>query len=179
MGNAKKPNTIRTKLLIVFGIGVFSLTACLSHKNGPSDTHKPELFITYLFTAETIFEKIEINQNRLSYTYFEDSNNKCSRWFYQYPCWTEKDLKKKEAILANSDINDLISLILQTKFMELANIYSNAPPEQRSYPYIVKVKLQEMTREVIYQSFKNDQSMPEAMEKLIEMLYKLVKREFK
>jgi len=156
------------------GLALFFLTACLSQQNGSSTT-QPELSITYRFTAETVFEKIEINQNKLTYTYFEDIANKCAQWYYQYPCWTEKDLQTKEATLSTSDINDLIKFILQIKFIELANSYGNAPPEQRYYPYILKVKLKDIEKEVIYQSFPTAQPMPEAMEKLIEVLHELVK----
>jgi hypothetical protein len=182
MGNSKQPNikpkcicrTMGAKLLIIVSIGVFFLTACLPQK-AISPTPQPELSIVYLFTAETTFDKIEVKQGKLSYTYFEDVNNKCAQWIYQSPCWTEQDLQAKEASLSNSDINDLITLVLQTKFMELANSYGNAPPGQRYYPYSLKVKLGEVEKEVIYQSFPDAQPMPEAMEKLIDRLHELVK----
>lgn len=165
------------KLLVILYIAVFLFSAC-TPQQPPSPISQPGVSITYLFTAEAAFDKIEVNQGKLSYTYFDDVNDKCAQWVNQKPCWTEQDLRTKEADLLEGDINGLITLIRQTKFMEQTDSYGGASSEQRAYPHHLKVKLGEVEKEVVYQSFPAAQPMPEAMKKLIDRLHALVNEKF-
>jgi hypothetical protein len=161
-------------LLALFSLSISFLPAC-SLQPSPSPTPQPSLFITYLFTAEATYDKIEVNQDKLSYTYFEDLEGRCARWVEQGPCWTQQDLKTIEAHLSASDLGDLITIIQDVKFMQLSNSYGGAASGQRFYPYTLRVKLGAVEKEVVYQSFPDGQPMPQEMKRLIDKLHELVK----
>ena len=156
-------------------VGLLALEGCAA-PTPPTAT--PPLAIVYHFTAETTYENIEINQNKLTYTFFADTENKCAHWVAQNPCWTENDLQTKETNLTESEINALASLIRQTDFMKLGNTYGGAPEGERYYAYTLKVKLGDEAKEVVYQSFPGAGSKPEAFEKLEHHLHELIQAKF-
>ena len=162
------------RLLVIAGSGVF-LAMC-SSQPPIMPTPQPALTITYLFTTEATYTRIEVNQDTLSYTFFDDENNACAQWIRQEPCWTQHDLKTEQVSLSESDIQALVALIQQETFMELSATCGNAPPGQRYYPYRLEVKLGETEKEVVYQSFPEAPPMPDAMAKIIEKLEELAEQ---
>ncbi len=58
------------------------------------------LAVTYFFSAETVYEKIEIQDRRLIYTTFDDKEQRCAQSIVQAPCWREEDLTTREALLS-------------------------------------------------------------------------------
>jgi hypothetical protein len=177
MESKRRCSATTAKLLIVIGSGIF-FTACSSPQS-ISPTHQPTLTVTYIFTTEATFTGIEVSQDTLSYTFFDDEPNKCVQWVRQEPCWTQQDLKTENAALSPGDIQTLLALIQQVGFMELSDTYGNAPPGQRYYPYTLEVTLGEAKKEVIYQSFPEAPPMPEAMAKIIDRLERLVKEKIR
>ncbi len=161
----------------VFVISLLALMAC-SRPTSTSETIQSPLLIEYFFTAETTYDKAEINQTRLIYTYFEDAENRCAQWIAQEPCWTEKDLKIKEADLTDKEMSDLIGLIHQTGFMQLEKTYGGASNTQRFYPYRLMVQLGTEKREVVYQSYPGSAPVPEAFQRLADRLHELIAKKF-
>lgn len=161
--------------IVVLFTSILVLSGCLQWETSPEP---PAFCLHFLFTAETTYESIEIDNSRLVYTFFEDVENKCAHWLYQSPCWTEADLKTRETSLSEGEINDLIDLIRQTSFMKLDNTYGGVSQGQRYYTYNLTVHLAEEKKEVIYQSFPGADPMPEAFKRLIDKLHELVKEKF-
>ena len=128
---------------------------------------------SYLYTAEATYQEININQSKLTYTYFEDTNNKCVNWVQQSPCWGKKDLITKEITLSEKEVSDLANLVKQTGFMDLNNTYGGADEYQRYYPYKLSISLRGKTKEVIYQSFPEASPMPEAFQELKNQIFNL------
>ncbi|MCS6909698.1 MAG: hypothetical protein NZM11_03905 [Anaerolineales bacterium] len=166
----------RIEPIVILLIGVLLLPGCLQQRVSPES---PQPFsLSYLFTAETTYEKIEINRSRLIYTFFEDVDNKCTQWIGQSPCWTEADLKTKETGLSETEISDLIALLNQTGFWKLEATYGDASAGQRYYPYRLLVVLGENKKEVSYQSYPGASPMPEALKVIVDKLYELVRTKF-
>jgi len=134
-----------------------------------------QLYMGYHFTAEAIYQNIEINQSKLIYTYFpeEVAKEKCAKWIKQVPCWAGEDLTTKETTLSEEEINELVSLIYQTNFMKLENTYGGATHGQKYYPERLSVRIGEKEKEVIYQSSWAS-PMPEAFKKVKDKLFELV-----
>ncbi len=158
-------------------VSLLLLASCLPQFGRPQTTPS-SLTIEYLFTAETTYEKIQVSQTRLVYTYFEDRNNKCAEWIAQSPCWADEDLKTQEADLTEEEVGDLIDLIRQTNFMQLKDIYGGAAEGQRYYAYTLMVQLGGKQKEVLYQSFPENEPRPEGFQRLSDRLHELVHQKF-
>lgn len=163
------------KCRMILLAGLLGLMGCASPN---SSTATLPLSIVYHFTAETAYENIEINQDRLMYTFFEDTENRCANWVAQNPCWTENDLQTKETNLLASEINALADLIRQTNFMNLGDTSGGASEGQRYYAYTLKVQLADEEKEVVYQSFPDAAPRPEAFKKLEARLHELIGEKF-
>jgi hypothetical protein len=163
--------------LTALAVGLLIIAGC-SHQTGVPEVTQVPLRIEYFFTAEATYNKIEIDQNRLIYIYFDDAENRCAQWVAQEPCWTEDDLKTKEADLTDKEINDLIGLVRQTGFMQLEKTYGGASELQRFYPYYLKVQLGNEKKEVVYQSYPGSTPVPEAFQRLADRLHELVTEKF-
>lgn len=163
--------------IIVFSVSLLIIAGC-SPQTSTSEATQGPLLIEYLFTAEATYDKIEIDQSRLIYTYFEDTENRCAQWIAQEPCWTEKDLKTRETNLTDREINDLIELIHQTGFLQLDKSYGGASERQRFYPYSLMVQLGNEKKEVTYQSYPGSTPAPEAFQILANKLHELIRKSF-
>ncbi|PKP57608.1 hypothetical protein CVT91_10210, partial [Candidatus Atribacteria bacterium HGW-Atribacteria-1] len=136
-------------ILIVAVIGIVLLSGCIEEKP------KEEFFASYNYGAECAYEKIEVNQSKLIYTYFEDVNDKCAIWTHQVPCWKEEDLKTKEVTLSEEEIDDLID---ESLF----------------------VKIKEKEKKVIYFTCASGgiYSMPDVFKKVKDKLFEIVDKKF-
>jgi hypothetical protein len=130
--------------------------------------------VTYLFSAETAYERIEINQWRLAYTTFEDVDDRCAQWIEQSPCWSQADLRTREAPLSDGELRDLTDFIDQAGFLGLEDTYGGAQPGQRYYPHRLSVVMGATGREVVYQSYPGAPPMPDAFKAVMDRLYELV-----
>lgn len=170
-----KPEPLRMLFsrLAVFVVSFLSLAGC-SNRTSNSETVQALLHIEYFFATEAAYDRIEIDQNRLTHTYFEDVENRCTQWIAQEPCWAEKDLRTKETDLTDQEISDLIDTIYQTGFMQLEKTYGEAPEPQRFYPYYLKVQLGDDVKEVTYQSYPGSAPIHEGFQSLAAKLHELV-----
>lgn len=153
-------------------------TQIFGYLKGTQTKLPSEFSISYYFSAELIYKKIEISQLQFSYTYFEDRDGKCETWFRQEPCWGAEDLRTRKAILSEGEANGLLSLIKQTGFMKLETTYGGAGEHQRYYPHKISVKIGEDEKRVSYQSFPGASAMPEAFKKVKDKLFELVRKKF-
>ncbi|MEW6379600.1 MAG: dockerin type I domain-containing protein [bacterium] len=148
------------------------------------EIEEEQLSVTYGFTAEATYVNIRIDQAKLVYTYFEDTDQKCRYWVAQSPCWTQQDLTTMETPLSKDEVNGLIGLIYQTRFVDLEDTYGGAAPGQRYYPYTLSVRItqgeQPVQREktVVYQSFPTSSPRPEAFQVIESRLLELVRQKF-
>lgn len=157
-------------IFVLIILGIWNILGCTMKQQEP-------LFINYFYTDEFTHQKISIEQSKLIYTYFKDTEGKCASWIAQYPCWEDKDLKTKETMLSKKEINELINLIEQTDFMNFEDTYGGTG-YYRSYPYELSIKIGEKKKKVIYQSSHDSPPMPEAFEKLKDKLFTLIDKYF-
>jgi hypothetical protein len=150
---------------------LLGLVGCASPNTTPVTS---PLSIVYHLAAEATYKNIEVNQSQLTYTFFEDTQNKCANWVAQSPCWTDNDLQTKQIALSTAEVTTLVNLIRQTDFMKLGDTYGGAAEGIRYYAYTLKVQLADEQKEVIYQSFPGSEAKPEAFEKLEARLRELV-----
>ncbi|ODS41217.1 MAG: hypothetical protein A7315_06850 [Candidatus Altiarchaeales archaeon WOR_SM1_79] len=139
-----------------------------------------QFYISYHFTAERIYEKIEINQLTLTYTYFEDVDEKCRGWAEQTPCWTEKDLKVKEDTLSEDEIDSLINSINRINFVNLENTYYRYVEGGRCYGEELSVKINEKEKNVVYYTCTSGgiYPKPEAFKEVKDKLFEIVNEKF-
>ncbi|HID92674.1 MAG TPA: hypothetical protein EYP60_01135 [bacterium (Candidatus Stahlbacteria)] len=84
-------------VLVLAAIGIIFISGCIRQ----AKESQSQFYIKYHYTTEVTYQDIEINNSKMIYTYFpeEIAKEKCAEWIAQYPCWREKDLRRKEAIL--------------------------------------------------------------------------------
>lgn len=182
MQSKQKYRVLKILIFTILVIGTITILSLVFLGHIPQKTSpQSQLYIRYHYTTEATYQDIEINKSRLIYTYFpeEIAKEKCASWIIQSPCWTEKDLKTKEAILSEDEVNDLTSLINETDFMNLKNTYGGASQYQRYYPHTLFVKIGEKQKEVVYQSFPGASPMPKAFKKVKDKLFELIDKKFK
>lgn len=153
-------------------LAIISAFGFLGYPQNTTEPAPTDISINYFYTDELTYKKINITENKLIYTYFKDTTGKCRGWFASRPCWTENDLKTEKGILSKTEINDLVDLIKQTKFMELEENYGGDPRE-RHYPVRLSVKLGEKEKSVTYRSSLDAAPEPEAFETVKNALVKL------
>ncbi len=171
----KYPFNILLTRILILAIITINFIICSKPKQKVQNQPTSEFYIKYYFTAECAHHKIIINQSKLIYTYFEDVTGKCKCWVANIACWTEEELKTKETILPNDEINNLINLIKQTNFMSLDTSIGRTDRWGRYYPYELSVKIGRKDKRVIYYSGSSPYPMPEAFKKIKEKLFELVK----
>ncbi len=162
----------------ILSLTALVFTGCSMQKEKSQAAQQTELSIVYMFTAEATYDRIEISQNKLIYTYFDDLENKAASWMKQEPVWTQQDLKNKEVTLTNDEIDDLLYIIDQTNFWLLKDTYGGASSNQRYYPHSLSVSLGSENKKVVYQSFPDAEPMPDAQKAIIDKLHELVKAKF-
>ena len=144
----------------------------------PSAPTMARLAVTYFFSAETVYEKIEIHDRRLIYTTFVDKEERCAQSMIQAPCWRAEDLATREARLAADEEQALSDLLAQVGFWELDDSYGAMQPGQRFYPHHLSAHLGAREKEVVYQSAPNAAPMPVALRQVIDQLEALVNAKF-
>lgn len=145
----------------------------------PSTPATARLAVTYFFSAETVYEKLEIRDSRLSYTTFADKEQRCARSMVQAPCWREEDLTTRAAMLSSNEEQALSDLLAQGGFWGLEDTYGALQPEQRFYPYRLTVRLGAKEKEVVYQSAPEATPMPAALRQVLDQLEALVNTKFR
>jgi hypothetical protein len=138
------------------------------------------MMLRYHFDAEAVYRDIEIEDSTLTYTFFEDTQNKCARWIAQMPCWTKEDLQTVHAPLTAAELHTLRDLIEETHFMNLEDTYGNAGqnPGARYYSTVFTVEFGTAEKTVTYESFLNGEPMPSALQQMEAYLLYLVKNQF-
>lgn len=145
----------------------------------PSTPATARLAITSFFSAETVYEKIEIRDSRLIYTTFADKEQRCAQSMAQAPCWREEDLTTRSAMLSSDEEQALSDLLAQVGFWGLENTYGAMQPGQRFYPYRLSAHLGAREKEVVYQSAPEATPMPAALRQVMEKLTALVNTKFR
>lgn len=132
--------------------------------------------LAYQFTAESVFDRIDIEGPELSYTYFEDTEHKCERWLEQRPCWQSDDLETIRLTLSREQVDELIRLVESGGFMLIPRQIGGAKPGQRFYPYALSIAYGAHQNAVTYQSFPEAEPMPEAFEAIRDKLFEFLGR---
>jgi hypothetical protein len=144
----------------------------------PSAPTTARLAVTYFFSTETVYEKIEIRDRRLIYTTFVDKEERCAQSMIQAPCWREEDLTTREVRLSADEEQALGDLLAQGGFWELDDTYGAMQPGQRFYPHRLSAHLGAREKEVVYQSAPDAAPMPTTLRQVMDQLDALVNAKF-
>ena len=166
-------------LIFAFVVFVSLHSPATTSANPPRQKQHTDIHAPFFYSGETAYRAIELDGLKLKVTYFKDADKKCKNWVEQRPCWTEKDLLTKKARLTRRELSDFVNLINQSQFLLLEKTYGGAKAGQRFYSQTLKVKLGEVQKEVLYQSFPDAEPKPEAFKKVSGWLTSLVKRRFR
>ncbi|OGF63696.1 MAG: hypothetical protein A2Y62_09500 [Candidatus Fischerbacteria bacterium RBG_13_37_8] len=162
---------MKNLLFLLTAVIILACGACVHQKTTEENTFS----LNYYFSAETTYQRIEINEKKVSYTFFEDGAGKCAHWLQQSPCWTQTDLKTKTKEIKRVEIDDLVDLLNLMHFMDLNSVYGGAGENQRYYATMISVKLEGKEKTVTYQSFRDATPKPVAFQKIEDKILEFVK----
>lgn len=151
-----------------FTIVVLLLTAC---ERLPMDE---DLALHYFTSTEGSYTDIKLEQGQLSYTYFEDTENRCAQWFKSTPCWTPTDLKTVSAPLDAETETTLRKLVSEQKLMETAattlkTAQGQASPD-RAYSEKLTIRLGQNEQQLVYLSRPDAPPKPESFQQIEQLL---------
>ncbi|MFM2320294.1 MAG: hypothetical protein RLZZ215_2915 [Pseudomonadota bacterium] len=151
-----------------FTIVTLLLTAC---ERLPMD----EDFTLHYFTStEGSYTDIKLEQGQLTYTYFEDTENRCAQWFKNTPCWTVADLKTVTAPLdaeTETALRNLVSTqnLMTTTPTALKMEQAQAKPE-RAYSEKLAIRLGQHEQQFVYLSRPDAPPKPESFQQIEQIL---------
>lgn len=120
-------------------------------------------YLRFLATGESFYTEITLQNGILSYTYFEDTENRCAQWVKSTPCWQQQDLKTISMALGAEDLDNLYTLIKDSGILKLSqDTFGGAKPGQRHYSQQVEAGLNGKQKTITYQSFPGASKKPEA-----------------
>lgn len=167
---------------LIYGIlaVITSLVMMISGCAGNKTNSQPfQLSVNYHYTTEGSYFDSDITNSKLVYTHvdYEKIKEKCAKWMTQSPCWTQDDLITEEAMLTNTEVEDLRKLIGETKILELNDYYG---PERslRCYPYTLTIQLDNVEKEITYCNRPDGPAEPEASKLVSQRITELVNQKF-
>lgn len=123
--------------------------------------------LRFLATGESFYTEIKLENGILSYTYFEDTDNRCAQWIQSAPCWRDSDLKTISMALKDEDLDNLYSVAKDSGVLKLSReAYGGARQGQRYYAQRLEVGLDGKRKTVVYQHFPGAAQKPEAFARL-------------
>lgn len=150
-----------------FTIVALLLTAC---ERLPMDE---DLALHYFTSTEGSYTDIKLEQGQLTYTYFEDTENRCAQWFKSTPCWTQADLKTVSAPLDAETETALRNLLNKQKLIDQAPAALTAAessPTERSYSEKLDLRLGIHKQQLIYRSRPDAPPKPESFQQIEQLL---------
>ncbi|TXH74850.1 MAG: hypothetical protein E6Q85_04825 [Thiothrix sp.] len=151
-----------------FTIVVLLLTAC---ERLPMEE---DLALHYFTSTEGSYTDIKLEQGQLSYTYFEDTDNRCAQWFKSTPCWTQADLKTVSAPVDAATETALRKLISEQKMMDTtANSLKTAQDQtspDRAYSEKLAIRLGQKEQQLVYLSRPDAPPKPEFFQQIEQLL---------
>ncbi|MFZ1389310.1 MAG: hypothetical protein WBP46_17145 [Thiolinea sp.] len=144
-----------------------ALTAC---ERLPMDE---ELALHYFTSTESSYTDIKLEQGQLTYTYFEDTENRCAQWFKSTPCWTHEDLKTVTASVDAATETELRKLVTEQQLMDKAPVALTAAepqPAERSYNEKLDIRLGTNEQQLTYHSRPDAPPKPEAFQQIEQLL---------
>lgn len=154
-------------LILGFTIVSLMLTAC---ERLPM---KEDLALHYFSSSESTYTDIKLEQGQLTYTYFEDTDNRCAQWFKSTPCWTSTDLKTITAPLDADTETELRKLITEQASMNQARIALSSaepPPNERFYSEKLDIRLGTQEQQLNYRSRPDAPPKPESFQQIEQLL---------
>lgn len=125
------------------------------------------LYLRFLATGESFYTEIKLEHGILSYTYFEDTENRCEKWIKSSPCWKNSDLKTISAALPKEDLDNLYTLAKENGILKLAKeTLGGAKEGQRYYAQRMDVRINGKEKHLVYQSFPGSTKKPEAFSQI-------------
>ena len=126
-----------------------------------------DLFLRFLATGESFYTEIRLEHGILTYTYFEDLENRCQQWVKSTPCWREADLKRISAALTTEELDNLYTLARESGILKLAKDHvGGAKQGQRYYAQHLEVRVNGKAKHIIYEHFPGAAQKPEAFAQL-------------
>jgi hypothetical protein len=121
------------------------------------------LYLRFLATGESFYTEIRLANGILSYTYFEDDENRCAQWVKNTPCWQQSDLKTISMALPDEDLDNLYTLVKESGILKLQrDTFGGARQGQRHYAQKIEAGLDGKEKTITYQSFPGASKKPEA-----------------
>ncbi|WP_298610149.1 hypothetical protein [uncultured Thiothrix sp.] len=159
-----------------FTIVALLLTAC---ERLPMEE---EFALHYFTSTEGSYTDIKLEQGQLTYTYFEDTENRCAQWFKSTPCWTQADLKTVTAPLDAETEKALRNLVNEQKLLEakavpaaLKTAQGQASPE-RAYSEKLDIRLGQNEQQLVYLSRPDAPPKPESFQQIEQVLQAAVQK---
>ena len=126
-----------------------------------------DFYLRFFATGETFYTEITLEHGILSYTYFEDSQKRCTQWLKNTPCWQAEDLKTIHAPLKPTEISALQQIIESNALLNITTEnMGKAQKGQRYYAQQLTIHFKNQTKNLTYQSFPNATAKPNGFAQL-------------
>ena len=185
-----EPFSMRCRILAAFAIALLAIGAVTSIAMKPEDqaqsSHsqqsdqpaKPRITAKYQYSAELSYVDIQLVDSRLTAVYLPTNFKPKENSFLQRPNYERSDLKHAEAKLTDSEVNQFIRLVKNSKFMEIKD-HSGAPDGVRYYPTTISVELDGKKKNAEYRSRPDASPMPSAFADVNNWLMKTAWAKFR
>lgn len=125
------------------------------------------LYLRFFASGEGFYDEIKLEKGVLSHTYFEDTTNRCAQWVQSHPCWRQEDLRTRSAALPATDIDNLYAVVGESGILDITETkLGGAKAGQRHYAQHLELRMGEVEKHLIYQSFPNATPKPEGFSRL-------------
>ncbi|MEZ5537761.1 MAG: hypothetical protein R3F02_19335 [Thiolinea sp.] len=150
---------------------IFGLAGCEPEEN-ESMPNRPPLTLRYQTSAEAMYTDIRVENGRLSYTFFEDTDNRCAQWFKSTPCWSEADLQTRERQLTVEELDKLYALAEKMHRAPLnKEVYGETNLRKRAYTETLTVGYsKDVPQQLRYRSSPQAGPKPEVFAELENVL---------
>lgn len=132
-----------------------------------------DLTLHYFTSSESTYTDIKLEHGQLTYTYFEDTDQRCAQWFKSSPCWTAADLKTVTAPLDAETEAELRQLVSAQPLMDQAPATLTAAAQQsaeRAYHEKLTISLGNHEQQLSYRSRPDAPPKPESFQQIEQLL---------
>ncbi len=148
-----------------------------------SDNKKSDDYLNneayYFHTTESTYEKVQIKNGQLSFTFFKDDKSDSLQLKKQTDSGQGSNLKTTVASLTKPDIDSLFAKITRFGFWKLDTVIGKPSATERYYSFELSFKTPQTQKRVLFKSVPGGILMPDAFRKSRDLLMKLVREKMK
>ncbi|WP_020559521.1 hypothetical protein [Thiofilum flexile] len=132
----------------------------------PAEEDLSDLRLHYYVTSNVAYIDITVEYGELRYTFFPDLQGKCLKWRKAEPCWRKNDLETIGKVLTQEDLDNLTSIIIENKVLELDKDEYGAGKKRRKDSQSYTINLDKTERNISYYPAPLAEKKPEGLARI-------------